>query len=127
MAITKDDAGGRRPTSSPRIVPTTPVPAPDVAETRPASAAPDPSEPVPEVEVKIATFRAEPEPEKPGRGQIPARGSYYLNPHTGELRNRGGHGWVELTLEQTAVAEVLPQRKRAAWWRQQVRTGRAGR
>lgn len=92
--------------------------APD--EQPPTTPEPDPSG-VPEIEVKVSTFRTEPELEKPKRGQAPARASFYLVPQTGELHNRPGPGWVELTPEQTAVAEVLPRRKRAAWWRQQRR------
>lgn len=82
---------------------------------------------VPEIEVKVSTFRTEPEPEKPRRGRIPARASYYFQPATGELRNRGGRGFVELTVEQTAVAEVLAPRQRPAWWRREQRRVDAGR
>jgi hypothetical protein len=120
MAITSRKAGAKTPTkTTTRRTPLTaqnPAGAPhDPAETVGTAAEPT------EIDVKVSTFRVEPEPEKPKRGQVAARASFYLVPQTGELHNRPGPGWVELTPEQTAVAEVLPRRKRAAWWRQQRR------
>jgi hypothetical protein len=101
-----------------------PADAPAPADTVPSEPTPEPAvDPggVPEIEVRVSTFREEPEEVLPRRGQIPARASYYLVPQTGELHNRPGKGWVELTVEQTAVAQVLAPRQRAAWWRQQHR------